>query len=140
MQTTMKFLLAALLTAFVFSVHAEKTVPETISGTKNVSAEDLIELVGNDPDLVLIDSRKPSDYAVGHIEGSVSLPDTDTTAKSLASHILSKSTPVIFYCNGIKCHRSANAAKIAVTAGYSKIYWFRGGWAEWTEKGYPVAR
>jgi len=126
---------------FWISVQAEEPiVPESIAGTTEITAEELIKLAETDPKLVIIDARIPSDHAKGHIEGSISLPDTDTTAKSLASHIPSKSTPVVFYCNGIRCNRSVNASKIAVASGYRNIYWFRGGWAEWTEKGYPITR
>jgi rhodanese-related sulfurtransferase len=129
-----------MLMAFWMHAQAEAIVQESIAGTTKISAEELIDLAQTEPQLIIIDSRKHSDHIKGHIEGSINLPDTETTAQSLASHIPGKSTPVIFYCNGIRCARSAAAAKIAVAAGYSKIYWFRGGWEEWTEKGYPAAR
>lgn len=140
MKTALKVLLAPLLVMFCLCAQAEETVPDSIPGTTKISAEELIKLAQSDPGLVIIDSRKPSDHTHGYIEGSISLPDTVTTAASLANNIPTKSTPVIFYCNGIKCGRSATAARIAAGAGYNKIYWFRGGWAEWTAKGYPVTR
>jgi len=123
----------------VTAVQAKEDTPENIPGTTKVSAEDLIDLVEQHDDLVIIDARKPSDRAKGFIEGSIALPDTDTTPAALAEHIASKSTPVAFYCNGVKCGRSVKSAKIAMAEGYSNIYWFRGGWGEWTEKGYPAA-
>jgi len=123
----------------VTAVQAKEDTPENIPGTTKVSAEDLIDLVEQHDDLVIIDARKPSDRAKGFIEGSIALPDTDTTPAALSEHIASKSTPVAFYCNGAKCGRSVKSAKIAMAEGYSNIYWFRGGWGEWTEKGYPAA-
>ena len=123
----------------VTAVQAKEDTPENIPGTTKVSAEELIDLVGNYDDLVIIDARKASDREKGFIEGSVGLPNTDTTPAALAEHISSKSTPVAFYCNGEKCGRSVESAKIAIAEGYSKIYWFRGGWDEWTTKGYPIA-
>lgn len=140
MNNAIKVFLAILLATFWMHAQAEEIVQESIPGTTKISAEELINLAQKVPALIIIDSRKPSDYFKGHIEGSVNLPDTETNAKSLASHIPSKSTPVIFYCNGIRCGRSAAAAKTAVAAGYTKIYWFRGGWGEWMKKGYPAAR
>jgi len=119
---------------------AKEDVPESLAGTTKVSAEKLIELLQSSPDLVVVDSRKPSDRAKGFIEGSVALPNTDTNEASLASNVKSKSTPIAFYCNGIKCGRSYAAAKIALGLGYTKIYWFRGGWDEWTQKGLPVMK
>jgi len=116
----------------------KKEVAQFIEGTVRVNAEEMIDLVEQYDELVIIDSRKKSDVARGYIEGSISLPNTETDASSLALHVASKSTPVLFYCNSIKCGRSGKAAKIARTTGYSKIYWFRGGIQEWEAKGLPV--
>ena len=123
------------------SAFAEKKAPESIDGTKRVSAEQVVDLVMNNAELVVIDARKASDRdEAGWIEGSIGLPNYDTTADSLAKNIPSKSTPVLFYCNGVKCGRSVESSKKAVSLGYEKIYWFRGGWEEWTQKGLPVSR
>lgn len=121
-----------------FAVAGEKEVPQFIEGTVRVSAEEMIELVEKHDNLVIVDSRKKSDVAKGFIEGSISLPNTDTNADSLAKAVPSKSTPVVFYCNGIKCGRSGKAAQIALAEGYTSVYWFRGGMQEWEAKGLPV--
>ncbi len=115
-------------------------VPESIEGTTLVTAEEVIEAVTSNPDIVIIDARKPSDREKGYIEGSIALPDTDTTEQSLAEHIPGKDSAVIFYCNGRKCGRSVKSSKLAVALGYQNVYWFRGGWEEWMEKEYPVAK
>jgi rhodanese-related sulfurtransferase len=129
------------LAFMAFSVQAEKKLaPESIDGTTRVSAEKIFELFDEYDDLVIIDSRKPADREAGYIEGSVPLPDFDTTGASLAKHLASKSTPVVFYCNGERCGRSGNAANVAIKEGYTNIFWFRGGWEEWEKKGYPVAK
>ena len=131
------FLLMSLLS---FSAAAEKKAPDFIDGTKRVSAEEVVELVMNTPGLVVIDARKASDReSAGWIEGSIGLPNYDTNAETLAKHIPAKTTPVLFYCNGVKCGRSVESSKKAVSLGYKNIYWFRGGWEEWMEKGMPVS-
>jgi rhodanese-related sulfurtransferase len=114
--------------------------PETIDGVINVDAEGLIEKVMQMPDLVLIDSRIPADRNEGYIEGSISLPDIETSCQSLAKVIPEVHNPVMFYCNGIRCGRSARAAAIARDCGYSNIYWFRKGMEEWQEKQYPLVQ
>lgn len=130
-----------LFSVFSSAAFAEKKAPESIDGTKRVSAEQVVDLVMNTPDLVVIDARKTSDRdEAGWIEGSIGLPNYDTDEKSLKKHLASKSTPVLFYCNGVKCGRSVESSKKAVSLGYEKIYWFRGGWEEWTQKGMPVSR
>jgi rhodanese-related sulfurtransferase len=123
------------------SALSENKAPESIDGTTRVSAEQVIELVTNTTDLVVIDARKTSDRdEAGWIEGSIGLPNYDTNEETLQQHVPLKSTAVVFYCNGVKCGRSVESSKIAVSLGYEKVYWFRGGWEEWTEKGMPVSR
>jgi len=111
--------------------------PESIDGTTKVTAEGFIELVETKPDLIIIDSRIPGDRKQGYVEGSISLPDIDTTCDSLAKNIPEKTSAALFYCNGVKCGRSAKAVKVALSCGYNNIYWFRGGFEEWLAKGYP---
>ena len=134
--------LAFLFLSFVItSAWAEKKeMPQSLDGSTRVDAEEIFELAEELDDLVIIDSRKPSDHAKGHIETSINLTDTKTNAESLAKLLSSKSTNVVFYCNGPKCSRSYAASKNAIELGYSNVYWFRGGWAEWLDKGFPVAK
>lgn len=120
---------------------AEKPdAPEFIDGVTIVNAEGLIEKTMSNPDLVLVDSRIVADRKQGFIEGSISLPDIETSCDSLAGVIDSKSTPVMFYCNGVKCGRSAKAARIAVACDYASLYWYRNGMQEWKEKNYPLVQ
>lgn len=114
--------------------------PEEIPGSTKVDAEGLIDLVGRLTDLTLVDSRIATDRAQGHIEGSVSLPDEKTSCDSLGKVLSGKDTPVLFYCNGPKCGRSAVAVRIALQCGYSSIYWFRGGFEEWKHKKFPYIK
>lgn len=137
-QPVLKTLMFVSLFCVAFSAFAETKAPEFIDGTKRVTAEEVVELATNTPDLIIIDARKTSDReSAGWIEGSVGLPDYDTDAETLAKHVPSKTTPVLFYCNGVKCGRSVKSSKVAVESGYKNIFWFRGGWEEWTEKGMP---
>ena len=143
MKMVNKMILALSASLFISQVAmaAEKPdVPEFLNGTTRVSAEELIDLVDSKPNLVVLDSRKASDYQKGFIEGAISLPNTETNAGTLAQHVKSKSNPILFYCNGVKCGRSVKAAKIAIAEGYSNIFWFRGGMEEWEAKGLPVVK
>lgn len=114
--------------------------PINIPGSIKVDAEGVIMLVESTPDVIIIDSRIRHDRLQGYIEGSISLPDEETTCDSLAGILPNKTHPSLYYCNGPKCGRSANAVKIALTCSYSNIYWFRGGFEEWKAKDYPVLK
>ena len=128
----------AFLLAISGPIWAEKPLsPESIEGSTKVTAEEVLELAGSIPDLIIIDARIPGDRLQGYLEGSISLPDADTNCGSLAKVIPENKHPALFYCNGIRCGRSVKAVKIALSCGYSNIYWFRGGFEEWRSKGYP---
>jgi len=114
------------------------TSPPAIEGAVTIDAEKLISLMVERKDTVLIDSRLGTDRADGYIEGSVPLVDTRTDCDSLARLIGTRTTPVIFYCNGVRCERSGRAVRIAVSCGYRKVYWFRGGIKEWQLKEFPL--
>ena len=133
-----RLFLTVLLLLAQNAVYAD--TPNLIRGTIKIKAEDIFVLAEKFPNLVIIDARKTSDRAKGFIEGSIGLPDTKTTKASLSRHIPDKNTPVMFYCNGVKCGRSVTSSKLAVKLGYKKVYWFRGGWEEWANKGLPVAK
>jgi rhodanese-related sulfurtransferase len=111
-----------------------------IAGTKTVNAQQIFDLVAKTPDIVILDNRKEDDYAAGHIEGAVRLIDTDVNAESLAQHIKRKDTPVLFYCNGVKCGRAAKAAEKAVHLGYTEVYYYALGMDEWNTQHLPLVR
>ena len=47
--------------------------PENIEDVTVVSAEEVIELILANPDLIVIDSRKKTEYQKGHIEGRLAV-------------------------------------------------------------------
>lgn len=112
-------------------------VPEAVAGVTTLDAETLIELAERHPDLVIVDSRIHMDRRQGYIQGSISLPDVETSCDTLAVVLPGRDTPAVFYCNGIKCGRSVIALEIARSCGYTQLYWFRGGFEEWKQKSYP---
>ena len=82
---------AVMFPVLVVAAHADSenkiVSPDTIDGVTNVDADSLIELVISTPTLVLIDSRITADRKEGYIEGSVSLPDIDTTCDTLGDNL-----------------------------------------------------
>ncbi|MCR9218646.1 MAG: rhodanese-like domain-containing protein [Alphaproteobacteria bacterium] len=134
-----KFAVMALAALAFFATPAvAEDAPMEIAGAMTVDADGVIALFDEHPDLVVLDNRKETDFNAGHIEGAVRLIDTEITADSLSAVIPSKDTAVLMYCNGIKCGRAANAVEIARDLGYSKIYYYALGMAEWKDRALPV--
>jgi len=135
-----RFLLSVVLIVCSLNLQAgtKPDVPEKIEGASNLTAEQVVELVLSNPELVIIDSRKKTEYVKGHIEGSINILNTQLTEYEMQKVLPDKSSHVLFYCNGSRCMRSSDATSKALSWGYSNVYWFRGGWKEWTSKKLPV--
>lgn len=121
--------------------------PLQLPGATVVTAEKARELMGQGA--ILVDARVGHEYASEHIRGAVSIPYKEYSAKhvhydaSKDSFDLSrlpkdKKAAVIFYCNAGECWKSYKASRSALKAGYSRVYWLRGGIPEWKEMGLPV--
>lgn len=115
-------------------------VPEMIAGVETVTAEQVIESLTSDSPPVLVDARIRKDRDYGHIETSISLPDIETNCSTLNNINADKDRHMLFYCNGIQCGRSVVSIKVARSCGYHNLSWFRGGFAEWKEKGYQYVK
>ena len=46
--------------------------------------------------------------------------------------------PMVFYCSGVQCWMSYNAALRAMKMGYRNVLWYRGGLDAWQQAGLPV--
>lgn len=137
---TLKLAFAMLSMVAFFNLPAVAAdAPMEITGATTVNADGVIALFDEHPDLVVLDNRKVKDFESGHIEGAVRLIDTEVTADTLAAAVPSKDTAILMYCNGIKCGRAAIAVAKALELGYSNIYYYALGMAEWKDRNLPVA-
>ena len=134
------FLLGTLVGLGAPEIVSAAEAPLDIAGAHTVDAERIIALIDTTPGLVIIDSRKAEDFAAGAIEGAISLTDTEMTKDKLVKIAPNRSKPILFYCNGLKCGRAANAVIMAVKWGYKDVYYYALGMAEWQERGLPLVR
>jgi rhodanese-related sulfurtransferase len=134
------FLFGVLLGCSLSAFAEQPIVQAEIPGVTRVSAEQVVDMINRLPQLVVIDSRRKNEFAEGHIEGAINITDTEMTPAKLNRVAPRQDMPLLFYCNGERCRRSSIAAKLALKWGYRNVYWFRGGWQEWSAKYLPVAR
>lgn len=131
-------LCASMLFSAALSAEQKPYAPESIPDVKVVSAEETIDMILANPDLLVIDSRKKMEYQKGHIEGAINILNTKLTREQLERISPDKSREILFYCNGDRCLRSTDSINKAKRWGYSNLTWFRGGWKEWSEKRLPA--
>jgi rhodanese-related sulfurtransferase len=132
------FLCIAVLLSPTLHADQKPYAPDTIQDVMIVSAEETIDMILENPDLIVIDSRKKTEYQQGHIEGAINILNTKLKQADLENISPDKSKEILFYCNGARCLRSTDSIKKAKNWGYSNLIWFRGGWKEWTEKRLPA--
>ena len=83
------------------------------------------------PGAVLVDVRRPDEFASGHLPGAVNL---EVTAPDFGQRVaaLDKTKPTYVYCRSGA--RSATAAGQLTTAGFAQVSNLLGGVLDWPEQ------
>ena len=120
--------------------------PSQLPGVTMVTASEVVAL--QQKGVPIIDVRLAKEYHEKHIRSAQSIPYAEKSLKDVAfdpaldqwagPEKLDKAKPVIFHCNGAECWKSYKAAKVALSKGFTTIYWFRGGFPEWESSGLAV--
>ena len=111
-------------TLFFFSVPASAAEsPEFIEGSTVIDAAQAKDLF--EQEALFVDVRKDSDWEAGRVPGAVHLELKQVFSEEKLLEEMDKSEPVVIYCNGVKCLRSAKAVKLALAWGFSEVYYFR---------------
>jgi rhodanese-related sulfurtransferase len=77
---------------------------------------------------------------VPYVEKSIREVDFDPAGDvfDLGKLPADKAARIVFFCNAGECWKSYKASIAALKVGYSRIYWLRGGYPEWSAKGLPT--
>lgn len=86
-------------------------------------------------DVIVVDVRPPAEYAAGHIQGAINLPNDELEAR-LAE--LAPGADVVAYCRGRYCVLAPKAVRVLRAHGYNARP-LAGGMPEWRRAGLPVA-
>jgi len=136
---TARILVATILLVFFTAVGASELVdstPESVPGATSVDAAQAKALF--DDEAAFVDLRKENMWNSGRIPGAIWLDYKNAFNKEALEAEVGKDEKVVFYCSGDRCPRSAKACEKALGWGYSKVYYFRGGYPEWKTAGYAV--
>ena len=105
-----------------------------VEGAFEINADEAKSL--HERGIIFIDSRGSVDYGRGHIPGAKNLFFHKVWDN--LSQIADQNEGVVFYCSSLECHLSANSSAQALILGYTKVYYFAGGFSAWKDAGYPV--
>ena len=87
---------------------------------------------------VFIDVRGANGFSAGHIPSAANLDMSSGLSKEKLLQLSGKDGQIIFYCYGKYCPRSTYACAKALLWGFSRVYYFAGGFPAWKDAGYPV--
>ena len=113
-----------------------KIVQEARANIQECSIDELKHTLDGATKPILIDVREESEYAQGHVPGSIHL-SKGIIERDIESVIPDPDTELYLLCGG--GFRSALAADNLSKMGYSRVVSVDGGWRAWTAAGYPVS-
>lgn len=107
---------------------SENTLPpETVNEYEQITAEKAKELMDSETGYVIIDARTEEEYADGHIEGAILIPEYEI-AQRAESELPDKNRLILVYCRSGR--RSKIASKALADLGYTNVKEF-GGIIDW---------
>jgi len=112
-----------------------KLVNEAKSRIKEATVADTQQRLSSDRNVKLIDVREDKEWDMAHAANSMHL-GKGVIERDIEQLVPDKSTELILYCGG--GYRSALAADVLQTMGYTNVYSMAGGWKAWQEAGAPI--
>jgi rhodanese-related sulfurtransferase len=97
------------------------------------------EALWRQPTTLFLDVRPATDFAFGHIEGAVHLPEAEIRDRLPAlKPRLERAAALVVYCKSIDCGASVYAAMELRKAGLTQVVIYKGGWNEWVLADLPA--
>ena len=97
------------------------------SGYRQISMDEAVKMMKDEKDYIILDARRPDEYAEGHIPGAINVPNEEIGTTDIAE-LPDKSQLILVYCRSGR--RSKEASEKLVKLGYTNIVEF-GGILDW---------
>lgn len=105
---------------------------------KEITREELKEWMDEKKDFALVDVLGEGSYEGRHLPGAKHADvGEEDFLKRIEGVVSDKNATVVVYCASFTCKASPRAAEKLVDAGYTNVYDFTGGLADWQDAGYP---
>lgn len=112
-----------------------KLVNEAKTRIQETTVAETQKKLSSDSNVKLIDVREDKEWAAAHAAKSIHL-GKGIIERDIEQLVPDKSTELILYCGG--GYRSALAADVLQTMGYTNVFSMAGGWKAWQESGAPI--
>lgn len=115
----------------------EAAIVEDFPGVTHLTTAELAQLLDTDPALLLIDCRKPEEYAVSHLPGAVNLQTADDVAAYLKKESIQPSR-IVSYCS--VGWRSSRLTTALTESGIGNAFNLRGSIFRWANEDRPLEK
>ena len=112
-----------------------KVVNDAKSRIREISVDETKQRLAADDKVRLIDVREDNEWEAAHAAGAEHL-GKGIIERDIETTVPDKATELILYCGG--GYRSALAADVLQTMGYTNVYSMAGGWKAWKDSGGEV--
>jgi rhodanese-related sulfurtransferase len=112
-----------------------KVVNDAKSHIREVTVEQTKQRMKANANAKLIDVREDNEWQAGHAAAAEHLGE-GIIERDIEAMVPNKSTELILYCGG--GFRSALAADVLQTMGYTNVFSMAGGWKAWKDSGGEV--
>ena len=93
------------------------------SGYRQISMDEAVKMMKDEKNYIILDVRRPDEYAEGHIPGAINVPNEEIGTAEIAE-LPDKSQLILVYCRSGR--RSKEAAGKLAKLGYTNIVEFGG--------------
>ncbi len=98
-----------------------------VNSYRQISMDEAVEMMKKESGYIILDVRRPDEYADGHIPGAINLPNEDIGTAEIPE-LPDKAQLILVYCRSGR--RSKEASEKLVKLGYTNIVEF-GGILDW---------
>lgn len=112
--------------------------PTELIATEQVSyvtAEELLQKIDSQADVLVIDARLKEYYDADHIKGALSIPYSTVVSRDF---VLPPAKEIIVYCGCPNDETSTKTALELIKQGFLGVKVLKGGYNVWKDKGYPT--
>ena len=96
-------------------------------GYRQISMDEAVKMMKDEKNYIILDVRRPDEYAEGHIPGAINVPNEEIGSAEI-TELPDKSQLILVYCRSGR--RSKEASEKLVRLGYTNIVEF-GGILDW---------
>ena len=116
-----------LLVILLLAGCAETTGGENYATYRQITMSEAVEMMASESDYIILDVRRPDEFAAGHIPNAVNIPNESIGADEI-DELPDKDRLILVYCRS--GNRSKQASEKLVRLGYTNIVEF-GGILDW---------